>query len=369
MKKEWADRFNSFNSDKGFLFAEYYQAIADWVDGKRDKPMQPIEVSFDPVQACNLHCDHCNAHRYLEDVTYRMTDKHIIELVEFFADWGVKTMCLGGGGEPTLHTKLPEVIRLSKTLGMENSLVTNGTLLTPELIESVALYSRYAGVSVDSATPETYERGKGKNLLPQVLKNIASLVESIKKHKSNCSLSFKFLVAGYNQHEIFKACQIAKDLGVRDFHVRPTDFRHQGLGEWKKKTSEFNVESINEQFEKCHAIEDENFRVYSVLHKFNDDLTPKRNFTQCYASPVSIQVCADGNIYYCPDTRFLEFYILGTHTNVEDIKKMWGNDHMKELVTKTACQNCTSRCTFTIYNEICERLFINKDDPMYRWFV
>jgi len=369
MKKEWLDRFNSFNSDKGFLFGEYYQAIADWLDGKREKPMPPIEVSFDPIQACNLRCEHCNAHRYLENHGYRMTDEHILGLVAYLAKWGVRTACFGGGGEPTLHSKLGEAIKLSKKLGMENSLVTNGTLLTPELCEDIALYSRYVGISIDSASPETYERGKGKDMFNTVVRNVERLVASIDKHNTDCSLAYKFLVYGYNQHEIFEACKLAKHLGARDFHVRPADFRHQGLGELKKRENEFNVELINSEFEKCHEIEDKNFRVYSVVHKFNKDFTPKRNFTHCYASPISIQVCADGNIYYCPDTRFLESYKLGTHTNLEDIEKNWGNAHMKVLVSKTACPNCTSRCTFTVYNEICERLFINKDDPFYRWFV
>jgi radical SAM protein with 4Fe4S-binding SPASM domain len=140
------------------------------------------------------------------------------------------------------------------------------------------------------------------------------------------------------------------------------------MGELKTH-NEYDVDFINEEFEKCHAIEDKGFRVFTVVHKFNKDFTPSRPFTQCYASPLVIQVCADGNIYLCPDTRFMDFYKLGSHKNVDDIEKAWNSDRHKELVSKLACGNCKSRCTYAPYNEIAERLFINTDDPMIRNLV
>ena len=213
---EWKDKFNSFNSDKIFLHGERMQAIADWLKGDRELP-PPVEVSFDPIHACNLMCQHCNSHRYLIEGTHRMTDEHILGLVDFFGNWGVKAICFGGGGEPTLHTKLREALILSYRLGMENSLVTNGTILTPELIRAIVLYCRYVGISVDSATPETYKIGRKVNLFDQTIKNIKKLVSA---NEGYCDIAYKFLIFGYNQHEIFKACQLAKELGVKDFHAR-----------------------------------------------------------------------------------------------------------------------------------------------------
>lgn len=367
--KEWKDRFNSFNSDKIYLHSDKLQGITDWVNGKLEKPPAPLEVSFDPIHACNLMCQHCNAHKYLVNGKHRMSDEHILNLIRYLAKWGVKSACFGGGGEPTLHTKLQETVELAHSLGMESSLATNGTIMSDELIDSMITHCRYIGVSVDSASPDTYKIGRKVNLFNEAVKNIGKLVDTNSRLKKRCDIAYKFLIFDYNQHEIFDACKLAKSLGVQDFHVRPADFRHQGMGELKKRQNDYNVELIKDQFDRCHEIEDENFRVYSIVHKFNPDFTPKRPFTQCYASPISLQLCADGNIYYCPDTRFMDEFKLGSHLNVDDILKVWGNERHKELVTKTACNTCKSRCTFTIYNEVCERLFINTDDPMCRNFI
>jgi MoaA/NifB/PqqE/SkfB family radical SAM enzyme len=364
--REWADKFNSFNSDKGYLYGEHYQAIADWLKGERESPLPPIEVSLDPIHACNLMCKHCNAHRYLNNPK-KMSHKHLMELIKFLAKWGVKAICFGGGGEPTMHPSLRDALDLSKDLGLENSLATNGTLLYTPLIETILYTCRWVGVSVDAATPETYKIGRKQNLFNDVIDSISALVGLNAIWQDHCDIGFKFLIFDYNQHEIFDACKLAKSLKVNDFHARPADFRHQGMGEFKKKQSGYDIKLIKRQFEKCHKLADKDFRVFTITHKYNsEDFTPRRNFTQCYASPICIQLCADGYVYLCPDTRQMPFFKLGRHG---DIKRIWGSKKHKELVSKIGCQQCTSRCTFSPYNEICERLFINTDDPMCRNFV
>ena len=360
---EWISKnwMNSFNSVKGLLYGDWYKAILD----KRFLP--PIEASLDPIHQCNLLCEHCNAHRYLTNgnLKYnRIPDQHLFNLVEFLGKWGVKAICFGGGGEPTLHSALPEAIELTRKVGMESSVATNGTLFTDRLIGSLT-YCKWVGISVDAATPETYKIGRKKDLFYQAIENISRLVRAVKE----TDVSYKFLVMPYNQYEIYQACKLARELGVRDFHARPADFRHQGMGEMQKKNNEFNVQVIKEQFEKCHNLETDNFRVFTVIHKFNEDFTPRRDFSQCYGSPLCIQLCADGNIYLCPDQRHQEDYKLGSHyPDLLNIKKVWGGKRHKELVFGNTPKVCTTRCTMGVYCKICEEVFDNKD-PFHWRFV
>jgi MoaA/NifB/PqqE/SkfB family radical SAM enzyme len=364
---EWSNKniFNPFNSYKGLLYGDWYRAIL------KGDFLPPIEASLDPIHQCNLLCEHCNAHRYLTDgnLKYnRMPDQHLLKLVEFLGDWGVKAICFGGGGEPTLHTKLPEAIILTRKVGMEASVATNGTLFNDNLISSLT-YCKWVGISVDAATPETYKIGRNKDLFYTTLNNISNLVRIVDNNTTDCSIAYKFLIMPYNQHEIYSACKLARELGVRDFHARPADFRHQGMGELKKKNNEYNVESIKEQFDKCHNLESDNFRVFTVMHKFNDDFTPRKDFTQCYGSPLCIQLCADGNIYLCPDQRHSEEHKLGSHyPDVENIRKVWGGSRHRELVFGDTPLKCTTRCTFGIYCRMCEEVFMDKD-PFHKNFV
>jgi len=363
MSKEWSNPFNSFNSMKSLLYGDYFKAVFD------KKFLSPLEASLDPIHSCNLMCQHCNAHRYLTKEKNRMTDEHLMNLIRFLGKWGVKAICFGGGGEPTLHSQLHLALYLTKEMGMESSIATNGTLFTPQLIEAMAECCRWVGISVDAANGKTYQMGRNKNLFLQTLVNIKNLLKEIKKTKSKCEVAYKFLIMPHNQYEIYDACLVAKDLGVRDFHARPADFRHQGMGELKRKNNEYNIFAIKEQFERCHKLETDDFRVFTVMHKFTKDFTPRKDFNQCYAAPLVIQLCADGNVYFCVDQRHQPKYILGTHyPNPENILKFWGGKKHKALVFGNTPKKCKTRCTFGFYNKIAEEVFMDKD-PFCKNFI
>ncbi len=371
---EWSDdnKFCAFNSWKGLLYSPWYQSIKDWKDGKRDAPLPPVEASLDPIHACNLMCEHCNAHKYLvgDEKIKRITDEHLLNLVKFLGEWGVKAICFGGGGEPTLHTKLSEALLLTREMGMDVSVVSNGIALDDKLIDTIARTCRWVGISVDAGCADTYKQGKKKDYYGTVLHNITKLVKKVKELKTNCDIAFKFLVMPYNQTEIYGACLTAKALGVKDFHARPADFRHQGMGELKKKENEYNIDWIKKQFEKCHDIATKDFRVFTIMHKFSESFIPKKKFAQCYSTPCCIQLCADGLIYLCPDQRHSREYILGKHyPNPENIENFWGSKEHYALVFEKGAKMCTTRCTFGPYSEQIEKLFINNTDPMCWKFI
>lgn len=359
--KEWSEKnwFNSFNSAKGLLYQDHYKHIV----GKEFLP--PIEASIDPIHVCNLYCEWCNASRYL-DTDYKMKERripndHLVSLINFLAKWGVKGVCFGGGGEPSLHSGLASILRLTKYNGMESGVATNGTVWDDRLISTMAQTCRWVGVSVDAATKETYQIGRKADYFNKVLRNISKLILLV--DTNNCDVAYKFLIFSHNQHEIYDACKIAKDLGARDFHARPSDFSHQGMGKLKR-SNDLNRESVLEQFEKCHELETDSFRIFTVLHKFDSGFKPKKDFSQCYAAPLTIQICADGSVPFCVDQRHQKDYVLGFHyPDPHNILKFWGGDRHQQLVFGNTPMNCHTRCTYGVYNRQCEQLFTGRD-PM-----
>jgi len=358
---EWErnNQFNSFNSWKGLLYKEWYEAIV------KGEFLPPVEASLDPIHACNLRCQHCNAHRYLrghDENVQRMTDEHLLNLVDFLGDWGVRAVCFGGGGEPTLHTALDKAIIMAAAKGMKTSIATNGTSIGPELLSALSLV-RWVGVSLDAGNMDTYKKLKGVQKFGGVLENVRN---AVKAAGDTCDFSIKFLISEINQDEIFEACKIAKDIGVRDFHARPADYSHQGMGNLSDKIGNVNIGSVLEQFRDCRTLEDENFRVFTVVHKFDENFAPVKRFKQCYAAPLTIQLCADGNVYFCVDQRHRTNYILGRHDpNPKNILNFWGGKEHQELVFCDTPYDCNTRCTFGVYNEQCEQLFAKGNkDPM-----
>lgn len=372
--QEWSkqNEFNSFSSVKGYTYIAWYEAIKEWKEGKRLAPLPPVEASLDPIHACNLQCAFCNAASYLRDdiKNRKMSDEHLVNLIRFLGEWGVKAVCVGGGGEPTMHPKFADALYECRNSGMGVAVATNGTLFNDSMIDSMAKNCRWVGVSVDASTKETYKLERKLDCFDRALNNIAKLTDKCRTTSSKCDVGFKFLVFQKNQHEIYDACKIAKSLGVHDFHARVASFTHQGMGENKLKTNPYNRELILSQFEKCHTLEDENFKVITAVHKVEDDFSHRKDFDQCYASPCCIQLCADNFTYLCPDTRHMEFYRLGSHyPDPSEIKKFWGSQKHYDLVFKNGKANCSWRCTYCTFNKQCQELTIKENDPLCRFFI
>ena len=170
-EREWNDKskYNSFNSYKGLIYYHtHYKPIAQWLKGVPGVQLPPpIELSLDPAHICNYKCEHCNAQRYLtlnpEQVPKDMklmTEQHLKNLIDFAAKWGVKGVCLGGGGEPLMNRnvwKLPEYI---KSKGMQCSFATNGSIINEEIANQM-MHCRWVGVSVDSGSKEVFDKVHG----------------------------------------------------------------------------------------------------------------------------------------------------------------------------------------------------------------
>lgn len=350
---EWTDKqkYNSFNSMKGLSYHENYKAIMRWMDGDAYLP-PPIECNLDPFAECNLNCYFCVTQRYLrtnrEEVGEMRTlpAEYLFRLVDFLADWGVRGLCISGGGEPTLHPDLPALIRYAHGK-MDIAVVTNAVSMTSELIDALLL-CRWVALSVDSADSVSYLEIKGRDRFLRVIDNISRLVARREITDSSVDLCFKMVLLPENMHSIYKACKLAKDLGVQDFHVRPVDFERTDIIGNQKLW--FDKERVEYEFDRCHEEETESFHVYTVTHKFNPDFHVKHDFSRCLATPLVIPILQDGNAYVCVDRKMEEKFNLGScYPNPGSILDWWGSDSHRDIIKGITPHFC-SRCTWSQYN-------------------
>jgi len=349
---EWSNKYNSFNSYKGLTYYENYKSILKWLDGDPYLP-PPIECNLDPIAECNLECYFCVTQRYLrhnrDDVGEMRTlpIDYLQQLVRFLSDWGVRGLCISGGGEPSLHKDIYRILSPASLGTMKSAFVTNATNLTPQLAISL-MGCQWVALSVDSADRETYKKVKGVDKFDVVIKNISLLAKLRQKNHSTVSLCFKFLVLPENQGTIYEACKLAKNLGVQDFHVRPVDFERNDIKGHRKL--DFNYQLIEEEFARCRAEETDRFRVYTVTHKFDAGLHVKHEFTWCLATPLVIPILTDGNAYLCVDRKMESKFRLGScFPDPSNILKWWGSDAHRNLVKGVNPKMC-SRCTWSQYN-------------------
>jgi len=356
---EWRNTFkyNSFNSAKGLTYFEHYKKILGWMDGKNELP-PPIEASLDPISACNNRCYYCNSQRYLREhpvKIQRWGRDYLIDILCDLSQWGVKAWCWGGGGESTLNIRLPGMTKIGTDLGMECGIITNGVALSESLMDELLL-ARWIGISLDSADPDVYRKVRGTDDCYRVLKNISYLAN----HRTKTDICVKVLVLPETIDNIVQTCQVAKQLGVQDFHVRPVDLERKDFKAGQALS--LDVAKVQDVFAQCHEMETADFHVYTVQHKYDRNFHVQRNEFRCLASPILAQICTDKKMYVCVDHRLEERFCIG---DAYDGIKGWGSDRHREIVKSINPEKECARCTFAEYNRQCEAIL---GDSMCRSF-
>jgi radical S-adenosyl methionine domain-containing protein 2 len=140
-------------------------------------------VNYHLWQPCNMKCGFCFA--AFDDVRKDVLPKgHLpknqsLEVVGLLAEAGFKKINFAGG-EPLLCPWLSELIIHAHDLGMTTSIVTNGTKITQQWLDSVHGKLGWAALSVDSVNMETNQSigrvYQGKSLsIDQILQTTALL--------------------------------------------------------------------------------------------------------------------------------------------------------------------------------------------------
>jgi len=361
---EWSSEYNPFNSMGCLIHSKHLNAIAN------QDFLPPIMVDIDPSNVCNLNCFWCNSMEVRIKSKDLMSKEHLFRIADFIMDWGVISACVAGGGEPMINVAFCDLLYRLYRNNIKIGVISNGTLMGEKEIESIADTCRWCGISVDAGIYSTYNKCKNanENTFSDVIRNIEYLVKKVKTTDSNCSVGFKYLLCPENASEIYYACRLAKSLGVSDFHLRPVG--HENIYAFRNRKltySKYTIELINDEIDRIRELESDDFRVYTIKHKFTPDFKRKTDFSRCWALPLLITFGADGNYHTCFDMRGREDLIIGKHyPNPENILEFWNTDNHKRLLETIDVTECP-RCTFSSYNKIIEEVFI--DDKMCRDFI
>lgn len=133
---------------------------------------------------------------------------------------------LQGWGEPLLHPRLPDMVRLAKDAGCRVSLTTNGEILKPDL-SSQLLQERIdtIAISIAGATPQTHGWIRRGSDLERTIENVRFLVTSKKKkRRRKPRLVFSFLMTKPNIRELPDVVRLTKNLGADELVATNLDY-------------------------------------------------------------------------------------------------------------------------------------------------
>ncbi len=247
--------------------------IADMFAGKLEAP---IYVEISPTGICNHKCLFCH-YNYLGHEGKFQKGK-IPELIKEFAQMGVKSLVFAGNGEPTLHVDTIEAIQLSKELGLDVALSTNGALLKEEHFEILAKNLTWIRFSFNAGSSENYayvHQTKSDDF-NKVVENIKRLKATKERLKSNITIGTQFVLIQENKDFALEHGKMLKSLGVDYFSVKHFYNHSHNEFEVKEQIEDKFIEVLSKEAEKL-CDKDFKFIVRSTAN-----LSSKRDYNKCY---------------------------------------------------------------------------------------
>lgn len=359
-KDVWSTPHNPFNSFKVLLWRKHLEGMAS------GKLLPPVTVDFDPTNKCNSNCTWCNSAMFRKQHPGSMTTEHMLDLAEFLGEWGIKSACVAGGGEPMLNPGTAELLYKMKEVGIKTGVITNGISMTEEQRNAIVDCSSWCGFSVDAGNADDFNKVHRVDEFDDVINNLTELVKLKKEKKSDVELTYKYLVHPDNSSSIYEGAKLAKSIGLDMFHARPVcwDNLYDRL---PREPIDFEsvMDTVTKQLSISEGLTDDNFKFYGVRHKFGERLERVVRFEKCRATSIMAVYCADGTVQLCHDLRGKKEWVLCRHDNPREILSVWGSKRHLGMIDSIDPHECP-RCTFQVYNEIIEKDILN--DSMFRDF-
>jgi MoaA/NifB/PqqE/SkfB family radical SAM enzyme len=132
-------------------------------------------------------------------------------------EWlGKDIMISFAGGEPFLNPQTVELIRIAGSFGFFTSVVTNGTILTPEIIENI-IDSRLSSISfsIDSLEPNVHDYMRGiEGTFKKAMNNLIAVQKlKIVKHSEIC-VNICTIINNSNYNTLIDICKFGKSIGL-----------------------------------------------------------------------------------------------------------------------------------------------------------
>jgi len=212
----------------------------------------PYKITIDPGNICNLGCALCpsGTHSLKVPKGFMKVDvmKRIIDELGAY----LEIVSLYNWGEPLLHPDILELIEIINSSDIKVRISTNLMDLTPDIAKGLAKSNlRKVFISCDGASQKTYKRYHTKGDFNIVMDNMRLLLDERKNANSSWDVVWLFHVFHHNEHELEKASEISRKMGLKiQFNPMRTDMgreifetRRQAVdkdGAWIPKNPVYN---------------------------------------------------------------------------------------------------------------------------------
>lgn len=213
---------NSIETKEGELILDshklnyHYDRIEAWENGET---IPPVTVDMALTRACGAMCSFCYAMVQEPQDRTNVKEKEALNLLDDFAEIGVRGVSLISDGESTLSKAYVPFIQHAKKVGIDVGNATNGWEWEKEKIEQVLPFLKWVRFTVAAGTPESYSKIMFKgpehtHVFDRAINNIKYAVELKRKKKLDVTLGIQMVLVPEFKEEIIPFSKLALDLGV-----------------------------------------------------------------------------------------------------------------------------------------------------------
>ena len=268
-----------------------------------------ISVHLMPTNSCSHRCEHCsyrlvfddgvaNKNASAFDDTKQIPWPAMSALLDDFAALGVQGVEVTGGGEPLSYRHRARLWSALARHGFATALVTNGTLLTPDLAALISIRLKWARVSIDAGESETYQRVHGVEAAE--FKRAWNAVMLLREHAPSdpeFRLGVSFVLDNLNAAEIRSFAHLAREHGADNVRLSATySDRHLGFFT--------DLDAIRRAEEESLAVEADfntrDFRVHNLIPPRLWEIEhPAQDYRRCATKDVLCVVEGEGKVFTC----------------------------------------------------------------------
>ena len=284
-----------------------------------EKKYPKLNLLVDPNDGCNLNCLHCgldSPHLVHFSKQTCMNTENYTRMLGILKDH-IISLSLGCIREPLVHPQIEDLIKISDTIlpAGHLSLNTNGIRLTEDIVDLLLTCQNdwHLNISIESATPATYEKIRRGAKFKSFYDNMRYLIEARCRFQKKITITFSCVIMNINLDDFPELLSFATDLGIDT--ILPLSLQIHNGNQNLALTQEQDIRAQN----MCNTLRtDSSIKGSTRLASLRDDLQANLPDEQSHDTPTVIIMNQHGHIF--PPGRRTT---LGCIFKPEDIPKIF----------------------------------------------
>lgn len=287
--------------------------------------------------------------------------------ISLLRDIKPQRVTFAGRGEPLLNRNIVEMVDLVKKSGAKAVITSNFTTGERHAEELVLKHLDSLRISIDAATPDVYEKIRGKDLFDRIIKGI-ELVNNKKKSNgyNHPFVGFEFVMTQDNIHQVRDVVELAGKLEIDHINFRALGLvgiedRNETImgdaekGNYKKLLTEAGIKS--EELKVKTNIQNLMQNLDFYWNRYNDGASTKP--IGCLYLWLQIFVSAEGEITPCC-ALFMDEGVTMGNVFKNGFDSVWNGEKFKEFrnqmkignVPYKSCNVCIPKDLNWIYKKV-----------------